>query len=181
MLSLQQLEHPYLHELFKAVLLYDAPKVKKMLAMKLKGSNKLMKKWEFDRAYQEITPSREYERYNGNIDVLWVVRNPRYAHDRAHPAGYRTILHEVKTGKHDINEIVLKYRKSHYHGVRAAQTNIPLYVWEWKKHHSYKSGNLCTDVQNFINRGAVRPLPLDWLLPILEKRMGEIFKWTEKQ
>ena len=183
MLPLQRLEHPYLHELFKAVLLYDAPKVKKILAGKIGG--KLVNEWELDRAYQEIAPSREYERYNGNADVLWILRKPKPV------CGYRMIVHEVKTGEYDINEIVVKYGKCHYspamHNagcVRPTTTNTPLYVWGWKKYHNSdleKEKTLSTIMDDFntkkkIKRGAVRLLPLDWLLPILEERMSEFLK-----
>lgn len=182
MLSLQRLEHPYLHELFKAVLLYDAHDVKKILADKIKG--KLMREWGLDRAYQEIAPSREYERYNGNVDVLWILQHPKHF-------GYRIVAHEVKTGKYDINKIVLKYEKCHYspakHNagcVRPTTTNTPLYVWGWKKYHNIdleKEKTLLTitddsHTQKKIKRGAVRLLPLDWLLPILEERMEEFLK-----
>ena len=78
-LHLKQLEHPYLHELFKAVLLYDAPKIKLHLG-----------------EYTEGGLTRSFDK-DFKTDVL-------------------------------------------------------------------------------IKRGGVRLLPLDWLLPILEERMGEFLK-----
>ena len=182
MLPLQRIEHPYLHELFKAVLLYDAPEVKKILAREIGG--KLMREWKLDRAYQEIAPSPEHERYSGNIDVLWILRHPKHF-------GYRMIMHEVKTGKYNINEIVVKYEKCHYSpathnagSARPTTTNTPLYVWGWKKYHNSdleKEETLLTIMDGFdtkkkIKRGAVRLLPLDWLLSILEERMSEFLK-----
>ena len=45
------IEHPYLHELFKAVLLYDSIDAKEVLKQHHKG--KLMHAWEIENAYQE--------------------------------------------------------------------------------------------------------------------------------
>lgn len=198
MLPLQRFEHPYLHELFKAVLLYDAPKVKKMLARKIKGSNKLMRDWVLLKSYQEIAPTSKEERYNGNVDVLWILDAPTGVSE--HDSGRRPVAHEIKTGKFDIAETIIKYRKTHYAGgiYRTTIPDHPLYIWGWKKYlylknishnvisfptksHSGYTYEHTFDVQKTLDRGGVRLLPLDWLLPILEERTGEIFKWTEKQ
>lgn len=185
MLSLQRLEHKYLHELFKAVLLYDAPKVKKILARKIEGSNKLMKEWELVKPYQEIAPTPEKEKYKKNVDVMWILKHPE-----REERGFRRILHEVKTGNFDIDDVVGSYKNLHYYafGERkseswddeystayAGTTNTPIYIWGWKK---YQRSPKNYKIKKLKSRSAVRQLPLDWLLPILEERMGEIFKWT---
>jgi len=192
MIRLRRLEHSYLHELFKAVILYDAPEVKKMLAKRIGG--KLMKEWTLIISYQEISPKTEEERYNGNADVLWILRAPKSV--SPDDSGRRPIVHEVKTGKYDIAETIIKYRKTHYEGGRYRTTlpDHPLYLWGWKKYSdkknirggeisfSTKSGSgrwyeHTFDVEKTIKRGGVRLLPLDWLLPILEERMSEVFEW----
>ena len=201
-LHLKRLEHPYLHELFKAVILYDAPKVKKILAREIGG--KLMKEWELDKAYQEIAPASKWEKYNGNIDILWsLLKTKFYEKERIDK---RVILHEIKTGAYDVVEVIMKYRKSHYsptgdykgQGFRATTRDAPLYIWAWKKYHDSAEIPLETtklhigeyiDDENIlhsfdkdfnaeilIKRGGVRRLPLDWLLPILEERMSEFLE-----
>lgn len=200
MLRLKQLEDRYLHELFKAVLLYNAPEVKKILAMKIGG--KLMKEWKLeDRTHQEISPTSKWERYNGNIDVIWYLSKIKfYEKERI---CQRVILHEVKTGKYDIVGVIKKYRRSHYspmgnfeQGFRATTRDAPLYIWAWKKYQFLNKQRSKTikppeglvkwfdpDSDNdvivdmLIKRGGVRLLPLDWLLPILEERMSEVFEW----
>lgn len=192
MLHLQRLEHSYLHELFKAVLLYDdAQKVQKILARKIGG--KLMKEWKIDRTYQELAPAREWEKYKGNVDVLWTLTHPN-----TDICGRRIVAHEIKTGHYVVETIIKKYRNLHYSSgghnagdVRPTTTNTPLFIWGWVKYHKNASDEEKTrpkvlnewfgdDPRNeeLIRRGAVRLLPLDWLLPILEERMSEIFEWT---
>lgn len=184
-MPLKQQGHKYLHELFKAVLLYDALDVKKILAREIGG--KLMREWKLERAYQEISPTPERERYSGNIDILWVLEKEK--------KGKRFVLHEVKTGSYDVVEVIKKYRKSHYSatveggGISPTQTNAPLYIWAWKKHHksidippekvTLRVGkyqlNKDFEVAKLIKRGAVRLLPLEWLCPILEEKINEFY------
>lgn len=184
-MKLKRLEHSYLHELFKAVLLYDAPVIKEILAGEIGG--KLMREWELERAYQEISPTREWERYSGNIDVLWVLEGGR--------KGKRFVLHEVKTGNYDVIKVIKKYRKNHYStsieggGISPTQTNAPLYIWAWKEHHesidilpewvTFRIGkyqhNKDFEPAKLVKRGAVRLLPLEWLCPILEEKIKEFY------
>jgi hypothetical protein len=183
MLPLQRLEHPYLHELFKAVLLYDAPKVKKILAKKKGG--KLLYEWELFKKYQEISPTPENERYKKNVDVMWILKHPE-----REELGVRRILHEVKTSSYNIDDVVGSYKNLHFYAfgeekngswrdeyftAYAGTTNTPIYVWGWKKYNAFKKYEHA-DVQKAIDRGEVRVLPLDWLLPILKERMSGIFK-----
>lgn len=184
-MPLKQQGHRYLHELFKAVLLYDAPEVKEILGREIGG--KLMREWKLERAYQEISPAYEWERYNGNIDVLWVLEGGKM--------GKRFVLHEVKTGNYDVIEVIKKYRKSHYSasanggGISPTQTNAPLYIWAWKKHHesidippervTFRVGkyqrNKDFEPTKLIKRGAVRLLPLEWLCQISEEKIKEFY------
>lgn len=185
----KHIANPYFHEHFKAVLLYDAPKIKKLLQEEVGG--KLMIVWEFVRAYQEINPTPELERYIRVADVTWVLNRP----DRP-DLGHRTIIHEVKTGRCDITEIVQSYLNLHFHTSKigrpkdstpdehawwiderawntAGTTNTPIYIWGWEEKQI-----LPTDQKtiNLISRGAVKFLSLDLLKPILEEKMGEIHK-----
>lgn len=184
MLHLQLLEHPYLHELFKAVLLYDdAQKVKDMLAIEIGG--KLMKEWELCRKYQEITPTPEKERYRKAVDVIWILKRPE---DKT--VGLRRVIHEVKTGNCDVGDIVRSYKGLRFCAFEngdgdswkdecshdyAGTTNTPIFIWSWKKHQILPEDY---ETKKLIMRGAVRLLPLDWLLPILKEGMSEIFEWT---
>ena len=188
-MKLKRLEHSYLHELFKAVVLYDAGEVKTILSKEIGG--RLLKEWVLDRVYQEIAPAKSWERYNGNCDVLWVLKYP----DREE-IGHRIIIHEVKTGHYDVAGVIAKYRRSTFSpggyaagNARPTSTNTPLYIWAWQKYHASNNTpiervtlrigkyqyNKDFDVQKIIARGGVRLLPLDWLLPILEREMEKIY------
>ena len=165
-----KISNPYLHELFKSVLIYDAHDVKKLLAGKIGG--KLLKKWELVRAYQEISPTREKERYKGKIDVLWVLKHPE-----REELGFRRILHEVKTGVYDVNDVVKKYKGLRYFEIEgdagsfwssAGTTNTPIYIWSWKELH-----------QDYPNNGSVKQMPLEWLLIILRHRLKDLIKLLE--
>lgn len=217
MFRLRRLEHAYLHELFKAVLLYDAPKVKKALARKIGG--KLMNEWILVKPYQEITPTPERERYRKAADIIWTLKHPA-----REELGRRRVIHEVKTGNCYVSDIVHSYKnlhfctskegkteeRKHYFGKMIAEeeknptlykreqsktnerdawqdecshdyagtTNTPIYIWSWKKNRVLPEDY---ETKKLIKRGAVRLLPLDWLLPILEEGMSVIFEWTEKQ
>ena len=180
-LHFKQLEHPYLHELFKAVLLYDAPKVKRILAREIGG--KLMKEWELVKPYQEITPTPEKERYRKAADIIWILKRPE-----REELGLRRIIHEVKTGNCDVDNIVHSYKNLHFctfkEGKRdswqdecfhdyAGTTNTPIYIWAWRKNWILPED---PETKKLRKRGAVRLLPLDWLLPALEEGMSVVFE-----
>ena len=181
MIRLRRFEHSYLHELFKAVLLYNAPEVKKILAREIGG--KLMKEWELYKPYQEITPTPEKERYIKAVDVIWLLKHPE-----REELGLRRIIHEVKTGNCDVDDIVHIYKNLHFCAFKegngdswkdecshdsAGTTNTPIYIWAWRKNRILAEDY---ETKKLIKRGAVRLLPLDLLIPILEEGMSEVFE-----
>ena len=180
-MKLKRLEHSYLHELFKAVLLYDAPKVKKILAREVGG--KLMNEWVLVKPYQEITPTPEKERYRKAADIVWILKHPA-----REDLGRRRVIHEVKTGKCYVSDIVSVYKNLHFYAFKqgkrdswqdeyfhsyAGTTNTPIYIWAWKKNRILPED---PETKKLIKRGAVRLLPLDWLLPVLEEGMEEFLE-----
>jgi len=171
-LGLKKLEHPYLHELFKSVLLYDAELVKKKLAVRIGG--KLLEVWKLERAYQEIL-GRTEEGIKPKADIVWLLSHPG-----REELGTRRIIHEVKTGRWDLEEQIEQYlgvkivvRRTDRYYPWVATTNTPLYIWSWKKYFPSASAMRNTRIE----RGAVRILPLDLLLPIMYQKLEDIFKW----
>ena len=164
------MEHPYLHELFKAVLLYDSSDAIKILKQHNKG--KLIHDWEIEKAHQESIVVPHYPANKiGVMDVCWIMKHSTRDH-----LGHRVIYHEVKTGKYDFDEVWSKYRKHSsyiqptktYYGTEVGKTNSPLIIWAWPKYHEANK-KLKSDKTKIIWF-----YPLWWLQPILKRRFSEI-------
>jgi len=109
------ISHPYLHELFKACLLYDAEEVARMLCSYY-PSWKLVNEWNIISVQQEFIAHKAFPEEDGpkfrKGDVVWLLA-------KVNVQGYLqkvAILHEVKTGNFDINQIFQKYK---YYAVRS--------------------------------------------------------------
>ena len=167
------ISHPYLHELFKACLLYDAEEVVRKLRPYY-PSWKLLRYWSIKSAHQEFRVLRnpwaevsdnEPEARKG--DVVWVLRK------RKHGRLYVTaILHEIKTGDFDINGIFCKYRN-----YRTPFGNVggTTYLWIWGWEEVLNTQRLDEEVRRRMQyRKSVRLLPLDIIFPIVKKRVREL-------
>jgi len=156
-MKLKKFSDPFLHSLFKAVLVYDAEEIKGLIKKRIGG--KLMAEWELTGVYEEMLSSRTYKMKQKKIDVLWVLEHP------TRELGERRVLHEVKTGMFDLVKTIKSYRSCYFgHDLysHAVTTNHPLYIWNWK----LKGNRL---------GGAVELVPLTWLLPFVERRLADIF------
>lgn len=180
-ISLKRIEHPYLHNLFRTALLYDARKIKQILGVKLGG--KLLNDWELVRSYEEIlsyhpSPSfRDIKEKKVKADAVWMVKKRL---DNG-VLGHRLIIHEIKSGRCDLDEIVQRYSscrfmpRVRYCFHRVLTTNAPLFVWCWPKYANIKTNK---ENQKLLKRGALRICRLDWLLDVLYNRLEEVFKWN---
>jgi hypothetical protein len=199
-MKLKKVGSPYLHALFKAVLQVDAEEVKEILAKRIGG--KLLAKYHLIETFEEVYPITK--RRGAKVgDVIWFLRRP--GAEDTEPWNNRIIIHEIKTGRYNLGEVVNRYcgrrytKKALY--CHVLTTNSPLFVWSWTRQESNTpvSSNMPmmiredekklsfwfndssvikfreTTVKDLERRGALRQLPLDWLLPILERRLGEIF------
>lgn len=184
---------PYLHELFKSVLLYEPEAVKRILARRVGG--KLLRNWRFERAYQErvgflpkylpavkstdrtvfrcILPERA-----ASADVIWILNQD----EGGFSLSRRIITHEVKTGKYDLKEVIKKYKKKEFKiedwSFKVGYPAAPLYIWSWRKYipslELKRDDDYSRCDYEYLPKQSFRLLPLEWLVPILEKRM-EVF------
>lgn len=175
--SLKRMEHPYLHDLFKTVLLYDAGEVKHKLERRF--SRRKILKWNLYRSYTEFLS--RYPRYwsdktenQSKADIIWLIWNTFEDSNRFE---WSLIIHEVKTGKHNLDEIVQNYKKSYFKlqdcKFGRIKTKMPLFVWCWPKYNNNYSNEL---TKKLLQRGAVQICDLNWLLDILYKRLEEVFE-----
>lgn len=166
---LKRASDPYLHELFKAVLLYEAERIKVVLAQKLEG--KLLREWTLVRSFQELLGFNRWRKEAVQADVVWMLNHPVRA-----DLGYRAIIHEVKTGQFSCYKEFERYQGVGFKfffeqgerriktNLRCCSTNIPLYIWDWKKYLE-----AVNDLD--FRKGAYQSLPLEWILPILEEKV----------
>ena len=164
------ISHPYLHELFKACLLYDAGEVIRKLHFHF-PSWKLARYWAVKSSHQEFRILRspwvaDDEPKARKGDVLWILRK------RKHRRSYETsILHEIKTGDFDVNEVFYKYRD-----YRTPFGNVGgiTYLWIWGWDEILNTQQPDKIVKHKIRYGRVRLLPLEIIFPIVKRRMEEI-------
>jgi len=169
------ISHPYLHELFKACLLYDAKEVSKKLQLYY-PSWKLVREWNIKSTHQEFrvlrkpwieTLDNEPDARKG--DVVWVATRRDKKYGRSLEVA---ILHEVKTGNFDVNEIFRKYQN--YRTPFGSVCGLT-YLWVWGWDEVLSAQQPSEKVTNKIRYGGfIRLLPLDIIFPIVKKRIKEI-------
>jgi len=174
---------PYLHELFKACLLYDAEDAMRKLRHHY-PSWKLVSDWKLVTSHQEILLQKIRKWKEGKLlpsipkqhkvgDVVWELS----LEDRKGVTVRKSIVHEIKTGRFSINEIFEEYdwfrtRLGHIGGFS------PLWVWGWKSILNAQQPN--EGVERKIRYGFIRLIPLEIIFSIVKKRMEEIgFHFTE--
>lgn len=173
---IKNVAHPYLHDLFRCVVHYDAEKVRQILAEERKG--KMFHEWELVRSYEEIvSDSRPTPYRHGPIvkaDSVWLLHKPE------HPEiGRRRIAHEIKTGKLDVDGISQQYKgalifvsgKGFY--CNCITTNFPLFVWAWQREIDRVRLDGMLERTEF-KRGEAYLAPLELLVPVLDERLKEV-------
>ena len=159
--------------MFKACLLYDADKV--LLRLKNVYKNwKLVQDWKIVRVHQEYRLYSRKTKERKKADVVWemALAKAELSH-RIH------IVHEVKTGHFDINEVFYDYAD-----FRTYKSDVAggayLWVWGWEK--VIKKQTPSKSVENRIRYGGrIRLVPLDLIFPIVKVRLEEIgFKYVER-
>lgn len=166
MWEIKKVGNPYLHNLFKAVLIYDADKVKRLLEKKVGG--KLLTDWKLVWCREESEGQSYSDQHLKFVDVMWELEHK----DRE--LGYRMIKHEIKTGKNiDAEEIMKGYKdcrfQSGYRWSPGVNTNFPLYLWIWRDAVLVK-GKTSEEEER---KGTFRIVHLDWIVPILEDKLKE--------
>lgn len=142
------ISHPVYHDIAKSILHHDAPNVLALCKTipALSNSNLFTKgKWEFRTADQERLAVTTY-RSRAKYDAVWELNS------KENPAFYYYVIHEVKTGSYDINEVFEKY----YSWQRSQ-----IWIWAWHDQHRY---TLPADPK--IKR-AVRQVELEYLTPMI--------------
>ena len=165
---IEPIASPYLHMLFKAVLIYEAESIKKILKLKIGG--KLLTDWELADTIEERVGGKawkEQEISPRQADVIWILQHPK-----REDLGTRIIVHEIKTGSFSILEEFTRYRSSRYkcrndtRYTRAGTTNSPIFLWVWQKNFE--------ELPKEAKQGSFKQLQLEWLLPILKFKIKAI-------
>jgi hypothetical protein len=179
-MKIKKCANPYLHELFKSVLMYDTEECIKIVQKHLKTS--ILANPNIVRVQQEYkltnTKKAKYgEDYRAKIgDVLWVFEKSRKV----------PIIHEIKTGMINLADIVDKYKGVSYYD---SATNFNywilgwghLWVWCWEdilKENSFDypehENVVLREITHKTNKKQARLLPLEWLLPVVDSRLSDI-------
>lgn len=177
---IENVAHPYLHDLFRCVIHYDAEKVRQILARERKG--KLFHEWVFIRSYEEIL-SNDRTRYLSpyrsspivKADAIWLFHKPERPE-----IGKRRIAHEIKTGRLDVDGILKQYKgafilPSEGDGIccDCMTTNFPLFIWAWQREIDRMKLDNVLERSEF-KRGEAYLSPLELLVPILDERLKEL-------
>ena len=164
-LSIKKISSPFLHDIFKTILVYDADNIKKELHKKL-GGKLLSDDWKLIHSYPEPRPTR---RRKGVIkkpaDAIWILKSRLYEKEDL----TRFIIHEVKTGSFSTDELINIYSNLYFTDKRMKAmccSGTPLFIWAWHINSVHRERNF-------------KILPLEWLIPATEKRLNEILDVKE--
>ena len=135
-----------------------------------------MKEWNIKSTHQEFrvlrkpwieTLDNEPDARKG--DVVWVATRRDKKYGRSLEVA---ILHEVKTGNFDVNEIFRKYQN--YRTPFGSVCGLT-YLWVWGWDEVLSAQQPSEKVTNKIRYGGfIRLLPLDIIFPIVKKQIKEI-------
>ena len=150
---------PIFHDVVKAMIHYHRDTVleacKEIPA--LKRSRLLTKApfWTLHSSDEEFLAATKF-RNRSRIDVVWFFTSPSVPHQ------YR-IIHEIKTGRYDIDEIFHKYHSG-------METQI--WIWGW---HEFNAVAQPSDPQctSYVRRGIVKKLDIECLVPIIRPILSE--------
>lgn len=175
MIAIENVAHPYLHDLFRCVIHYDAEKVRQILGRERKG--KLFHEWELIRSYEEVLSKRAGSFYHPTVkaDAVWLLHEPERPE-----IGKRRIAHEIKTGRLDVDGILKQYKgafilPSEGDGIccDCMTTNFPLFIWAWQREIDRMKLDNVLERSEF-KRGEAYLSPLELLVPILDERLKEL-------
>jgi len=167
--------HPFLHELFKACIHYKAKEVIETLKAYYRW--KIFHEWEFVESRQEVRHLKIIRagfkmkyKLGTQADVIWKMRRV----NRVGSTIYMLVIHEIKTGRFDINEIWEKYREIQGSRIllkREDKKGVAnrVLVWGWKDEILRQKIN--PKLENSI---MIKMIPLEYILSIMLKELAEI-------
>jgi len=164
---------PHLHDFFCSILDYDAERVHSLLKKQKEfARSKLIQRYHIVYKRKELPVYHwkdEKRRYPTFADVVWILRR----NDNRTTAA---IIHEVKTGAYDIEEVFRKYndrvaRTSRYHPLRH-----DIMIWAWLEQHKKNLKRASEDTLRAIRNGKIRLVPLELLIPLATERINQMDK-----
>ncbi|MCS3924104.1 hypothetical protein [Methanosalsum natronophilum] len=182
---------PYLHELFKAAILYDCHKVFGEFLVAYPTT--ALKKYTIVESRQEYDlkshigralyfAKRNNDFINHKIcDVVWVLEKKSFdSENTIQPPIQKRIIHEVKTGKANVFEIYKQYKGLKY-GLSNTITGMdPLWIWGWrtKLDFTIPVNELDTDLaksfESAKKQKRLRILNLNLIKPLLDEKLLKI-------
>jgi hypothetical protein len=104
-------------------------------------------------------------------DCSWSLASPE------DPQTYHfTIIHEIKTGKFDINEVIDKYNNLYVYSYRRTggrshvTEGAPLWVWAWHDKINEQTPN--KQWSSKLKRRSVRYFELEWITPLVVEKIN---------
>ena len=171
-------EHPYLHDLFRAILIYDKDKViEKLRELRpywrlLKPTNEF---WQFSASKSEhyLKEAKYGMGGGGFVDATWEFRTKTKLNRTCY------FVHEIKTGRYTLEEIVKKYEGTTIKGTRVGtMAHNPIIIWGWEKYNILAKAECKNDIiKHHLRIGAIKQLDLEILRPLLSARIREF--WEE--
>ncbi|RLE49107.1 MAG: hypothetical protein DRJ18_00255 [Candidatus Methanomethylicota archaeon] len=151
----------FFHEAVKACLVYDVDKIIKVLKERYR--------WRVIRKYRLIDARYEWSCFrDGQIvklaDAIWKFEN-----------GF-IYVHEVKTGRFNLTEVVKEYISTRCMGKRVCGM-ARLCIWAWEECFNQVVTDF--DVWLKIKYGLVSLLPIELIFPIVKDRVGKLYKRLE--
>lgn len=144
------ISHPVFHDFVKSLLHRDYEQVYELCKEipKLNGSN-LFKKGAYvlSNADQEVIVHPTFRKI-GKTDALWFFTTTRDQYPKSEKF---IVLHEVKTGSYNVDEVFRKYY---------SYSNSQIWIWAWHAHH------LRNEIRNKKIQRSVRQPDLEYLLPM---------------
>lgn len=152
------------HDIVKALIHYKWKDVFEVCRTipSLKTSSIIKNKyWVFDSPDQEYLTHTSF-RALSKIDAIWFFK----ATDNPHPQGKYRIIHEIKTGRYDIDEIFEKY----YSGM-----GTQIWVWGWKEQNAaaIPTDPKCTAK---IAQGMMKKIDIEYLVPLICPYLKEFYR-----
>ena len=105
-------------------------------------------------------------------DVIWVLKSKTCK-------AIQYVVHEVKVGKYNIEEVWRKYegiyvRWGRHRSFAKLTTSItPLFLWAWKREHERNLKMVeerGLEIKS-LRRGGIRLIPIELILPLVRKRV----------